>query len=303
MVFVLAVVAFCVALVTAQDLALIDALKAQAELSSLTYLLTRSQDFVSWLEGLENVTLLAPDNTAFQQLTGSTDIASADVDEDGVQALLKYHILNGTYGNFGSGEYRSIPSLLQPSDYANVTGGQIVVAQGSSITTASRFISGLLQRSSTIGDPIEFGSGVIHVIDKTLTLPQTFTDTAEDRLFLTAEAFAEAEIAVPGSESPQTLDQLSDITVFLPMNHSVREIGNLIEKMTRAELDQVVAYHTLDQRLVINLEEPPNGTYMTLEGSEVSIFPSNGHTFVNSARIVGSPDWLFTGGAIYIIDG
>ncbi|KEF62981.1 uncharacterized protein A1O9_00956 [Exophiala aquamarina CBS 119918] len=303
MLFRLAGVTLCIALVTAQDLTLFEALKAHAELSNLTYLLTRSQDFVSWLDSLENITLLAPDNNAIENLTGSTDITSVEVDEDGTQALLKYHILNGTYSSFGTSEYRSIPSLLQPSDYSNVTGGQIVVAQGSSITNISRFISGLLHRSSTIGDPIEFKSGMIHVIDTTLTLPQAFTDTAEDRLFLAAEAFAKAEIAAPSSEAPQTLDELSDVTVFLPMNHSIREIGNLIEKMSRAELDRVVAYHTIDQRLVINLEEPPNGTYMTLEGSEVSIFPSNGHAFINSARIVGSPDWLFTGGAIYIIDG
>lgn len=298
-----AVFTLCVALVAAQDLGIIDTLNAHAELSNLTYYLTRSQDFVSWLVSLENVTLLAPDNHAFKLLTSSTDIASVEVDEDGMEALLKYHILNGAYSDFGSGEYRSIPTLLQPPDYSNVTGGQMVVAQSASITRTSRFFSGLLTQSSTIGDPIEFGSGIIHVIDSTLTLPQTFTDTAEDGLFLTAEAFADAEIPVPSSEMPKTLDQLSDITVFLPMNHSVREIGNLVENMTRAELDRVIAYHTLDQRLVINLEEPPNGTYMTFEGSEVSIFPSNGYAFVNSARIVGSPNWLFTGGVIYIIDG
>jgi len=303
MVFLSAIVAFCVTLVAAQDLALIETLKAHAELSNLTYLLTRSQGFVSWLEGLENVTLLAPDNNAFHQLTGTTDITSVEVDEDANQALLRYHILNGTYKSFGSGERHSIPSLLQPSEFANVTGGQMVVTQGSSITTTTRFISGLLQRSTTIGDPVEFNSGIIHVVDRALTLPQTFTDTADHALFLTAGAFVEAEMTVPGSEAPQTLDQLSDITVFLPMNHSVREIGNLIEKMTREDLDRVVAYHTIDQRLVIDLEEPLNGTYMTLEGSEVSIFPSNGHAFINSARIVSTPDWLFAGGAIYIIDG
>lgn len=306
MAFGFSVVTLCVALiafVAAQDLSLVDTLNTRAELSNLTYFLTRSPDFVSWLEALENVTLLAPNNKAFQQLTGSEDIKSAEVDQDGMEALLRYHLLNGTYSAFGSGEYQSIPSLLRPLDLANATAGQVVVARGSSATNTTRFFSGLLARSSTVGAPIDFGSGIIHVIDRTLALPQTFTNTAEDRLFLTAEPFADAQIAIPNSNVTKTLDELFDVTVFLPMNHSVRDIGSLIENMTRKELDRVVAYHILDQRLVINAEAPPNGTFETLEGSEVSIFQSNGHPFVNSVRIVGSPDWIFTGGVIYIVDG
>lgn len=179
----------------------------------------------------------------------------------------------------------------------------MVIAKGSANSNTTIFYSGLKERSFTVGLPIQFRSGIIHVIDNTLTLPQTFTDTAEGGLFLTAEAFADAQIAIPDSETTSTLDELSDITVFLPMNHSAREIGNLIESMTRKELDRVIAYHTLNQRLVIDPEAPPNGTFKTLEGSEVSIFQANGHAFVNSARIVSPPNWLFTGGFIYLIDG
>ncbi|KAK5045258.1 hypothetical protein LTR84_009364 [Exophiala bonariae] len=306
MAFGFSLFALCVAFsafVTAQDLSITDALKGHAELSNLTYYLTKSQDFVTWLGSRENITLLAPNNQAFKLLAGTADIANVEVDQDGLEALLKYHLLNGTYSTFGSGEYESIPSLLEQPDFTNVTGGQVVVAKASATSNTTRFYSGLKERSFTVGSAIQFKSGIIHVIDNVLTLPQTFTDTAEDRLFLVAEPFADAQIAFPDSAVTKTLDELSDITVFLPMNHSVREVGNLIEKMNRKDFDRMIAYHTLDQRLVIEPEAPPAGTYKTLEGSDVTIFQANGHVFVNSARIVSSPDWLFTGGVIYIIDG
>ena len=157
--------------------------------------------------------------------------------------------------------------------------------------------------SESVDEPVNFTSGFIHVIDSFLTLPQTFKATAEDQDMLGAPAFADAAITVPGTLTNVTIDQLSDVTVFLPMNYSLQEIGNVIENMTLADFDRLVAYHVVDQVLDINAGYPPSGYYSTYEGSGVTIFSQNGFVFINNARVVGSPDWLFKGGMIYTIYG
>jgi uncharacterized surface protein with fasciclin (FAS1) repeats len=109
---------------------------------------------------------------------------------------------------------------------------------------------------------------------------------------------------VPYLDTNLTIDELSDVTIFLPMNYSLQEIGNVIQNMSKDEWDRVVSYHIIDQVLEINPDAPPSGMYTTYaEGTEVSIFANDGEVFINNARIVGNPAWIFRGGVIYTIYG
>lgn len=288
---------------TAQGQSIIDAIGGVPELSNLTDYISRFPAFVSWLEEQENITLLAPSNEAFSELDDPAVVTVLPDDETAAQALLRYHVLDGIHSTFGPGDLQLIPTALQPGEYANVTGGQIVVAQASRWSTQATIWSGLLTSSQTTGDHLNVTAGVVHMIDSFLTLPQPFTWTTEGLGILGAVAFANAELGSPDSAHQTTVDHLSDVTIFLPMNYSLQEVGNVLQNMSKTELDRVLSYHIVDQILDIDLDAPPNATYSTLEGTEVSIFAANDYAFINNARIVGKANWLFSGGIIYTIYG
>ncbi|ETI22623.1 hypothetical protein G647_06699 [Cladophialophora carrionii CBS 160.54] len=295
-----------VAVVTAQNEGIIETLNTVPELSDLVTYLDKYPGLTTWLQGLSDITFLAPSNDAFAALADSSAVPSVPVDEIDAEALLSYHVLDGTFYGFGYDEYIHLPTAMLPHADANesmVTGGSMVIARGSSWSSAVTFTSGDLETSESDGVPLNFTGGVIYTIDSFLTLPQTFQQTAEEQDMLGAQPFADAVITVPGTLENVTIDDLSGVTIFLPMNYSLQEVGNVIENMTKSEFDRLVAYHIIDEVLEINPDSPPTGYYSTYEGTGVTIFSSNDFVFINNARIVGSPNWIFKGGMIYTIYG
>ncbi|KAL8864354.1 MAG: hypothetical protein Q9174_007384 [Haloplaca sp. 1 TL-2023] len=104
------------------------------ELSSLSTVLTGVPGLADMLGGAQNVTILAPSNEAFTAFMASP-MAEAYMGEDGqpdpvaIGALLMYHVLNGTYASDTVMEEPTfIPTMLNNTAYANVTGGQVVQA-------------------------------------------------------------------------------------------------------------------------------------------------------------------------------
>ena len=293
-------------LVTAQYQGIIETLSSVPELSELVNYLSNYPDLTVWLEELSEITFLAPNNGAFAARSGSSTLPSLPVDPIHAEELMSYHVLEGAYLDFSSNYYLQIPTAGLPYADANETlvfGGDVVVARGSSWSSAVEFTSGDLQISGSYGDPLNFTYGVIYIIDSFLTLPQTFKETTHRTNMLGGEAFADAVMTSPGTGGNVTIDDLSDVTIFLPMNYSLQEIGNIIENMSKPDFDRLVSYHIIDQVLEINEDSPPSGFYQTMEGTGVTIFSSNGFAFINNARVVGTPNWIFRGGMIYTIYG
>ncbi|KIW66901.1 hypothetical protein PV04_06190 [Phialophora macrospora] len=298
--------AILLAFVTAQNEGIIETLNTMPEVSELVTYLDKYPGLTTWLQGLSDITFLAPSNDAFAALADSATVPSLPVDEIDAEALISYHVLEGTFYSFGSDEYIHVTTAMLLHADANeslVTGGEMVIARGSSWSSAVSFTSGGLHMSESYGEPVNFTGGVIYTIDSFLTLPETFQETAEEEDMLGAQPFADAVITVPDTLENVTIDDLSGVTIFLPMNYSLQEIGNVIESMTKSEFDRMVSYHIIDQVLYIDPDAPPSGYYSTYEGTGVTIFTSNGFVFINNARIVGSPNWIFRGGMIYTIYG
>ncbi|KAH0837095.1 hypothetical protein AYO21_04555 [Fonsecaea monophora] len=289
-------------LVAAQDGDIVETLNGIAELSDLVTYLYSFPNLTLWLQGLSDITFLAPSNDAFAALADSSTIPSIPLDETDAHALMSYHVLDGTYYGFTSDEYNLVTTALSTSGYTNVTGGQIVAAKGSPWSDAITFTSGKRQMSETDGVAFNFTGGVVYVVDAFLSLPQPFKATVDAEKMLGGSVFAEAAVLTESGEH-LSVNDLSDVTVFLPMNYSFQEIGSVIENMSWTELERLVSYHVVDRVLDINPQSPPVGQYSTYEGSEVSIFSQNGFVFINNARIVGSADWIFGGGMIYTIYG
>ena len=123
-------------------------LSSNSDLSNLTSILSANPALLQALGGAQNITILAPSNEAFAQLTNSSG-AEALTNADVVAALLQYHVLNGSYTAAQiTNSSVFVPTLLTNATYSNVTGGQVV--QAVKVGNETVFYSGLLQNSTVI---------------------------------------------------------------------------------------------------------------------------------------------------------
>ncbi|KAG4434553.1 hypothetical protein IFR05_009969 [Cadophora sp. M221] len=262
-------------------------------LSSLTSLLTANPDLVGALSQAQNITILAPSNDALAAFLNSTAGAAAATDAGAVAALLTYHVLNGTYpASAFTNSSQFLPTLLSNSSYTNVTGGQVVEARLRG-ETASIF-TGLLSDSNVTVANVNFTGGVVHVIDKVLTVPQSASNTA-GALNLTSLAGALTAANLVG-----TVDGLSDVTIFAPSNDAFQAIGSATANLSVEALSSILTYHVV-QGTVGYSSILSNTTLTTVNGGNVTISIIDGAVYVNSARVV-VPDVLIAGGVVHVID-
>ena len=268
-------------------------LSNQTELSNLTSYLQAFPDFTGQLSGLRNITLLAPNNAAFANLLNSSaGAALTNGDQSLITALFSYHVVNGTYANLTEAKF--LPTLLQPPQYTNVTGGQVVSVYESDNVTS--FVSGLLTTANLTMEPLNFTGGVVHIIDNVLLIPQNVSETAT-QLNLTAAAGA-----LKNASLVDSVDYLEDVTIFVPNNEAFSAIGSALPNLTMEELTPILTYHVVNGTVGYS-NKLENGTILkTLEGTNVTItVEDNGDVFVNSAKVV-LPDVLVANGVVHVID-
>lgn len=132
--------------VSAQNLTSV--LTSDPQLSNLTTYVQQFPALLQQLSQATNITILAPSNEAFNKLISSPAGAAIQANfTAAIQALLTYHVLNGTYPASSIGSTPAfVPSLLNDARFSNVTGGQRVEAtkQGNVVT----FTSGLKAMSN-----------------------------------------------------------------------------------------------------------------------------------------------------------
>ena len=92
-------------------------------------------------------------------------------------------------------------------------------------------------RLTSISQNINFTGGVIHVIDTVLTIPQTIAATAE------AAGLSAAAGALTQTNLVDAVDNLMDVTVFVPNNAAFQAIGSAVGNLTMAQLSSILEYH------------------------------------------------------------
>lgn len=284
--FTLAAVA---ATASAQTMNLTAALLSQTSLSNLTTYLGAFPQFVSQLSAQQNITLLAPSNEAFTKLQSQTG-GIAFNNTGLITALFSYHVLQGAFPEFAELP-RGMPSELMPGAYANVTGGQRVVASRNA--TGSTFYSGLDLKSTAASGAINFTGGVIHIIDTFLTIPLNVSTTAVD-LGLSALAGAATQAGLVGE-----LDLAHDITVFAPNNAAFAAIGSVLQKVSNSTLSSVLTYHVISG--VYYSHAATNTSVQTLDGANITVTVINETIFINSARVI-IPNIPIANGVLHVID-
>jgi len=280
----------------AQSTGLAAALTGNNQTSQLASLLGSLPGITESLSSLSNITLLAPSNTALATLLNSSAGAGLTANPGLLQAVLQYHVLNGTYlASAVTNSSTFIPSALTNTSYANVTGGQRVEAIR--VHNNVTFYSGLLQNSSVVEANINFTGGVIHVIDRVLTLPQNVSTT------LVAAGLTSLYGALNATSLLSTVDGLQDVTIFAPNNTAFQRIGSALANASVAELRSILTYHVVNGSAPLYSTDLTNGTsYQTLAGGNVTIHAgANGTLFVNGAKVV-TPNVLIAGGVVHVID-
>lgn len=281
------------AVASAQNLT--DALASQnSSLSTLNTLLATQPALVSVLGGASNITILAPSNAALGKFLNSTAGMSAATMPDAVTALLTYHVLNGTYpASAFTNTSMFIPTMLMNTSYTNVTGGQVVEAMA--MNNSVVFTSGLLSKSMVTTANVNFTGGVIHIIDTVLTLPASDSSTAA------AANLTSLAGALTSAKLVQTVDSLSDVTIFAPSNAAFQAIGSALGNLSTAQLTSILEYHvvkgTVGYSSILR-----NTSLPTVNGANVTITIENGSVFVNSAKVI-TPNVLVNNGVVHVIDG
>ena len=193
----------------AQSMNLTAALTSTPDLSNLTQYVSLFPELLSTLGSATNITILAPSNEAFAKfLSGPSASTITNNDTTAIQAILQYHVLNGTYPASAITDTPAfVPSLLNDPTYANVTGGQVVQAVRQSDSVV--FYSGLLANSTVTTADTNFSGGVIHIIDTLLTVPTNISYTAQQAgLSAAAGALTRANLV-------EAVDTAMDITLFV----------------------------------------------------------------------------------------
>merc|ERR1711877_62869 len=267
-------------------------LSSTDSLSSLNDLVGNYPDFAAALASREDVTILAPSNDALETLMNS-DAASMLDNDQFVQALLRYHVLQSTvYASDITQTPIFAPTYLNSSMYSNVTGGQVVEARMQDDEV--QFVSGLKQVSTVAQPNVNYTNGVVHIIDEVLMIPGNLTSTAQNAnltAFLGAAQNASVAETLLGSE---------DLTIFAPSNAAFQDIGTLTGNLTMDQLANILSYHVIEGTVAYS-SDLSNTSLTTLQGDDVEITIANGAVMVNNATVTNA-NILFAGGVIHVID-
>ncbi|KAF2712057.1 FAS1 domain-containing protein [Pleomassaria siparia CBS 279.74] len=265
-------------------------LSSRPELSNLTSLLNTNSALVAALENASNVTILAPSNEAFAALDMSSLTDSSLVD-----ALLQYHVLNGTYTAAQITDMSTfVPTLLNNKSYSNITGGQVV--ECIKVGDETVFYSGLLQNSTVTTADVNFTGGVMHIVDRVLTLPVDVLDTAS------AAGLSSFHGAVNATDLSNVANYTPDLTIFAPNNEAFRSVYDALQNLSSNDLTNIISYHVVNGSSPHYSSTLQSGTMLqTILGQNLAITIENGTVFVNAARVI-TPNVLVANGVVHIID-
>ncbi len=294
-------------------------------LSTLISLLKQQPELVSTLVGLQNITILAPSDSAFETLLANPAAASRVQNEPGfVPALLTYHVLNGTFyaADFvGATETVFAPTLLTNEEYTTVSGGQHVsasVQDGSVIVTSgngaeAKVVSTVCPSSLLSSFPphlntanmeyrkkkkkdTNFTAGTIHVIDSVLSIPSNLTTTlVENNLTALTGVATTADLV-------DTLTDISQLTIFAPNNAAFEAIPDAAAGLSVEELTTVLGYHVIEGAVVYSVDVEDGAKAATVQGGELTFTVRDGGVFVNDKKVVKA-DVLIANGVVHVIDG
>ncbi|KAF2226049.1 FAS1 domain-containing protein [Elsinoe ampelina] len=269
---------------------IVELLQATPNLSTLLDLVDNYPDIVQALTTTPNITVFAPTNDAFAELLAAQpDLGNQP---DTIKAVLQYHVLPSRVpakaipkrGVFA-------PTLLTNTSFSLVTGGQVVKAQrfGRRVTITS----GGGAESRVVTADVKFDNGgIVHIIDKVLTIPADIATTA------TAANLTTLAGALVSTNLLNTVNTLPDATVFAPTNEA---FAALPEVPTGDALASVLTYHVVNGTVGYSTILRPGQRIPTVNGANVRVTLLGPVIFINRSRVV-QRDVLVKTGVVHVIN-
>lgn len=206
--------------------------------------------------------------------------------------------------------------MLMNTTYTNVTNGQVV--QLSKMGNKVMAMSGLKEMSMSTTMDVMFTGGVVHVIDKVLTMPMVrilphplilhtrkfeSTDTTKmPSLSAVDSGLTGLAGALTSANLVSTVDTARDITIFAPSNAAFERIGSALPALQADQtmFQTVLTYHLVNGT-VGYAGMLGNMSLTTAQGGMVQVEVVNKKVFVNSAQVVIS-DVIVANGVVHVID-
>jgi uncharacterized surface protein with fasciclin (FAS1) repeats len=281
---------------------LLGLISSQSDLSTLGTLLGQVPDFAQSLSNATNVTILAPINSAFEELLSQTQ--GQNLSSDIIEALLAYHILNGTYLSDNVTETPTFVSTLLNQSFTiddeavtNVTTGQNVglfLNSNEGGNSSVVVLSGDLSTSNVTEADIQQDGFTVHKIDRVLSIPMSVSDTA------LALGLAAVVGGLEATDLTDTVDELENITIFAPNNEAFSQVGSAFANASVETLQSVLQYHVIAGQVVFS-PAIMNGSVATVQGNDLNLTVIDNTIFVNSAKVI-VPNVILSNGVLHIID-
>ena len=256
-------------------------------------------DLVATLDGTTEFTVFAPTNAAFTSLLSTLGVAKVeDLPKETVTALLLYHVVPGT---------------VMSSD---ITTGYVSSASpfGTTASNLSLYIT-KDNNGVTINDGVKVitpdvmaSNGVVHVVDKVITLPTVVNQALNNPNFSTlVAALTRADLGV---DYVTLLSGAGPFTIFAPTNDAFAALLTELNVSGLADIDAA----TLNKVLQYHVVNGANVTAGSLtEGQEVTTFAGGKFTIslVGGANITDAnnrktniiaTDVQATNGIIHAVD-
>lgn len=246
-------------------------------------------ELVDLVNNSKNVTLLVPSDDAIAKFVDNFGEDNFTT-EKGLKHGM-YHILDGVYPTSAFNKTPIFPhTFLNDTLYTNITGGQRVKI--SSVDSNITITSGLLTESHILTPNINITSGIMHIIDRVLTIPASISDTA---LITNLTALA---AALETSNLTETIDSRPNVTLFAPDNAAFEAIPNP-SNITEKDLVNILKNHVVDG--IVYSDGLKSEKLRNENGTILKVQENNNTMKVESSEVV-TKDVLVSNGVLHIID-
>ncbi|KAH7403811.1 FAS1 domain-containing protein [Cadophora sp. MPI-SDFR-AT-0126] len=299
--FVLSIPVLVLLVVRCSAKILLETIPTFPELSQLQSYIEKLPRLSAELDRVDNYTLLAPTNDAFDTWLSA---ASPQPTLEDIEATLYYHLLHGIYPitSFSS-LTQFVPSFLTNSSYSNVTAGQTVqLALENKRLPLIRSGNGTNTSIST-SDVVATG-GLIQIVSSVLQIPEREPIVVRDAKLtffiglLTKAGF----LSTDRDELTTKLTNLPDTTYFAPNTEKALAQFSTINVTSADQLSALLKYHVVSGKILYSTDWADGMNLTTLQGTNLTIsVGSDGSKFVNGARIL-ERDFLVANGVLHTID-
>lgn len=251
-------------------------------------------DVWSPLESMTNISVLAPNNAAYE-LLGSIGLNLSEMGADFTVPVLKYHFLEGLHdsASFSKGNHAALAHTALTG--LNETGSAPVKL---SQRDGSYFAEGGLQLSASVVEAdIAFDGGVLHTLNSTLVAPHNISATAfMNGLYKFLAVMEESDMV-------GDLESIHDGTLFIPTDAAWQRYQSTMSKMTPAEVAGVLSYHAIEGSVLYHSDLSGGKQEIKSKGGRSLILETDDHGDVKVNGILAiREDLIWYGGVAYVID-